>query len=313
MAPFGQFKPTSSTKPNPKLATTVDDDATWDDLSEKPEAKNSPAKPDSAPSPRPSPVITPLPVRGQPIPQSIPLPPAPMGPTFPQSFNLNANGLPHDAFTRHPPYPPTEQQLLEAQLLHIAEVSLGYLNAVHILESHVSILPPGTKANSLDVLVNASPGPTPGLFGYDSPRNFSRQYFYQAERQQCREMVSSMGYLLGLRRAIKILNAAVADTEREDVKYNIKRVAAPPPQPPPQPYPPMMMPVNQAMYMPTPVTPPSNSSEKELRSVAKDIVKDAVREYRDNVINPGVEEVQKEMIKLLRDVCRDALAVDKHH
>lgn len=312
MAPFGQFKPTSTTKPNPKLATTVDDDATWDDLSEKPETKGSPAKSDSAPSPRPSPVITPLPVRGQPIPQSIPLPPAPMVPTFPQSYGPYGYSAIHDTVARHPP---TEQQLLEAQLLHIAEVSLGYLNAVHVLESHVSILPPATKANQLDVIVNPTLSPSPSAFSHEGSRQPSRHYFYQLEHQNYTQMVRDMGYLLGLRRAIKILNAAVADTEREDVKYNIKqRAPAPPPPQQPQPFNPMIMPMNQPMYMHPPVAQPlPNSSEKELRSVAKDIVKDTVREYRDNVINPGVEEVQKEMIKLLRDVCRDALAVDKHH
>jgi hypothetical protein len=67
------------------------------------------------------------------------------------------------------------------------------------------------------------------------------------------------------------------------------------------------------MMFPGPPPPMSSTPQNELRSVAKDIVKDTVREYKDNVVNPGVEEVQKEMIKLLRDVCRDALAVDKHH
>jgi hypothetical protein len=315
MAPFGQFKPTSITKPNPKLATPIDDDATWDDLAEKPETKESSVKSDSASSPRPSPVIPPLPVQGQPIPNSYPLPPAPlghMGPISPAFGQHPYGGPPHEPFAR---LPPTEQQLLEAQLVHIAEVNLGYLNAMHALEAHIAILPPVANPNQIYITIDPAYSPhTTGGVSHAPPRGVSRSYFYQNERQNYTYIVKEMGYLLGLRRAIKILNAAVADTEREDVKYNFA-LGPPRPQPPIiQPAPPMMVPIPQQGFMQAPHSLAlPNSPDKELRSVARDIVKDAVREYKDNVINPGVEEVQKEMIKLLRDVCRDALAADKHH
>lgn len=205
--------------------------------------------------------------------------------------------------------------------MHLAEVELGMLNAVHILESHLTDFPSNGnpsdhKLTQVDVTVNNGMFHPLGL-SHQGIRQANRVVFYGNERQNYSCMIKDMGYLLGLRRAIKILNDAVADTDRENIKYDFKVFTPPPPPPPPQPQPqpqPMMAPQNLPPQFFHGPHYPQMSPEKQLRAVAKDIVKDTVREYKDTVLSPGVEEVQKEMIKLLRDVCRDALQHgDKHH
>ena len=60
--------------------------------------------------------------------------------------------------------------------------------------------------------------------------------------------------------------------------------------------------------MPPPMLPQMSINEAQFRNVAKEIVKDTLKEYKDDNFSQSLEEVQKEMIKLCRDVCRDALA-----
>ena len=305
MAPSGQSKATSTKEEDfDVISKELQYDAMWYDIDvDKLEEQDSTVQTDPVPSGRPSPVIPPLPAPGHLRPTFQTHPPPPSFPVNPMSV------LAHDPYGSPSP---TAQQNLETQLLRIAEVSLGTLNAVHILESHLwSNNPSSPKTTQIDVNVIKPACYTPnGMYHYDSSPQAGIQpsYFYQIERPNHSQMIRNMGYLLGLKRAIKLLRDAVADTEREDCTYVLKERPSPPPLPPPQPMtmPPQLNPFG--LPHPGPSTP-----EKELRLAAKDIVKDTVREYKDTVVNPGVEEVQKEMIKLLRDVCRDALAVDKHH
>jgi hypothetical protein len=282
MAPIERATPKSDLKF--KTEQIVEDDDKWTDLAAEKDEKDAPTQTDSPQSgPRPRPQINSLPIgQGPPT-----IGPPPMAqPCFPPGY---------DAFGR--PLP-TEQSLLENQLIHTAEVTLGVLNASTILESHLLTTPglqnPGS--NSIDVSVN--PGMLADLTIGPGTRHYSRSNFYSSERLNYSQMLRDMGYLLGLRRAIRILQDAAADETRENFKYTMKVVTPPPPpQAPQMPYHPMPMGIP-----PAPMT-----AEKELRTIAKDLVKDTVREYRDAVVMPGMEDVQKEMIKLCRDVCRDAL------
>jgi hypothetical protein len=279
----------ATTKSDLKVKTgqIVEEDDKWTDLAaEKEDEKDAPTQTESPQSkPQPRPQINCLPIgQGPPT-----IGPPPMAqPCFPPGY---------DAFGR--PLP-TEQTLLENQLIHTAEVTLGVLNAATILESHL-LTPPGIQnpdSNSIEVsvmpnmLAELSIGPSPS-------RHYSRSNFYSSERLNYAQMLRDMGYLLGLRRAIRILQDAAADQTRVDYKYTMKVVPPPPSPQAPQMHP--MAPMSMG-FPPTAMT-----AERELRTIAKDLVKDTVREYRDAVVMPGMEDVQKEMIKLCRDVCRDAL------
>ena len=101
-----------------------------------------------------------------------------------------------------------------------------------------------------------------------------------------------MSNLIGLSKSIQLLRNAVADKDLVEIGYELKVVKpvpiTPPPAPPPVPLPP-----------PMPVGPSYVVQDKEFRTIAKEVVKDAIHEYS--------EESQKEMIKLVRDVCLKSL------
>jgi hypothetical protein len=102
-----------------------------------------------------------------------------------------------------------------------------------------------------------------------------------------------MAYLIGLERAVKFLRDAHEDRSRKDATYTAKIIhVGPPPFPPPPQF----------------MNAPMSINETQFRSVAKEIVKDTLKECKDDQFSQSLEEVQKEMIKLCRDVCRDALA-----
>jgi hypothetical protein len=101
------------------------------------------------------------------------------------------------------------------------------------------------------------------------------------------QFLRDIGYLIGLKRAVKILEEAAADEDLEKVTY---KIVVQPPLPSP------------IVTMAPPPFPPALQSS-EFRVLAKDIVKDTVREYTEEVAKSGADEVQKEMIKL----CRAAL------
>lgn len=192
----------------------------------------------------------------------------------------------HDPFGR-PLHTP--QSALEAQLVLIGEVELGLLNAVAILE------------RALIKEVDKSPSePYQAVWLIHPPLRQNtpgtRSTIWSSERFSSSQALRDMGYLIGLQRAVNLLREALGNPNRKDYSYTVKVVEQTPPQPPPLPH-------TIVSAMP----PAGVTQDKELRGVAKDIVKDTVREYKDEIITPAMEEIQKEMIKLCRDVCRDAL------
>jgi hypothetical protein len=278
MAPIDQSKSTSSAK-KPSPAPIVDDDDKWTDLVPEKEGKDSPAQTDPA---------TPFPLSTNALSRNT----SPM--YLPTPINY---GLP-DSLNRTLP---TQQMKLEAEVMHLAEVELGVMNAVHILEKHVLNARDRNMLNDsyeLSFSTNYSLS-NPGRIS-TSPA--SRSFTYSTERQQSTSALRDMSYLIGLGRAVKILKEAVADKDRKDATYSV-RVAPLVPPPPPQ------MPSLPMYVNPPSIQSPSLSAaqEKEFRNIAKEIVKESVREYKDTVVGPSMEEVQQELIKLCRDVCREAL------
>ena len=121
------------------------------------------------------------------------------------------------------------------------------------------------------------------------------------------QMLKDIGYLMGLKKAVKVLQAALADPDRKDIKYKIKLPPLPHPGAisPPMHTPAMQVPcgtgVPYSLHQgPTmlPVQYVSPLPTQDPRVIAKDIVKGTVEECM---------AVQQEAIKLLLDVCRDAL------
>ena len=181
------------------------------------------------------------------------------------------------------------QSILEARLYELAQLELGLLNTVDILERYLITNAEEIRAPCEIAISPTIPSPTVSVV---SPMVWS------LNRSNAYQSVMDMGHLIGLKRAIKLLEDALGDPDRLDVKCTIKQVTPPPPPPIPQP------PFGPPMHSTSPY---SHSSEKELRNVAKDIAKDAVREYKDGIVDPGREDVEKEMIKLIRDISLQAL------
>lgn len=124
-------------------------------------------------------------------------------------------------------------------------------------------------------------------YQYDClPRIDLRAGYLGTERTSSANTLRDIGYLIGLKRAVKILEEAAADEDLEKVTY---KIAIQEPLPPP------------VMMAPPQFQPGFQSSE--FRVLAKEIVKDTVKEYTEEVAKSGSDEVQKEMIKL----CRAAL------
>jgi hypothetical protein len=252
--------PTQSTKQSSTSPLPIDDDDKWTDILEK-EEKDSTSQ--TEPIPR---------AHGVPFVQ------------MPQNIHLESQ--PIDIFGRPQSSIQTD---LENQLMHLGQVELGLLNAVDILER--CIVKGDSHSNLEESIFPGHPG---------SNRAIYKSMIYSQDRSSATQLLRDMGYLIGLKRAVKILQDALSDDNREDIKYSFKAVS-PVPLPPVQ-LQPFPIP-NQSL-----VSFPATTAEKELRAAAKDIVKETVREYRDEVVIPGTEAVQQEMIKLCRDVCRDALA-----
>lgn len=276
----------TKSKPSPKPSSTFDDDDKWDIIANK--ETPPPQKPASPPTPTPPPNV------------SFGMPPPPMGsrpPVNPQPSYFPAlnpmQGPPRGPFSVLPgdnviPYP-SRQAVLETQLMQLAEVDLGLLNAADILENH--LLDKKLVDGPYEIFVSTNVN-SPGRV-VQSPAN--RYYSYNSERQNSAAVVRDMAYLIGLEKAVKILRDAHEDRARKDATYSARVVSINPPPsfPPPQP---MMMPSLPSI------------NEAQFRNVAKEIVKDTLKKSKDDNFSQSLEEVQKEMIKLCRDVCRDALA-----
>jgi hypothetical protein len=256
-------------------ATITEDEERWTDLC-KDETENTPA---AIVTPSPAPIQFPGPF---PLAQSSGWPPQPSFGSHPPQQNQN------QAYFHPPGIPvfdvcgrpfPSEQAVLEAQLVHLGEVTLGLATAVSILETHLIPDMPVTKTREIQL----------PRYQYDClPRIDLRSGYLGTERTSSSNSLRDIGYLIGLKRAVKILEeAAAANEDLEKVTYKIVIQAPLPP------------PVN--MMAPPPFPPALQSSE--FRVLAKEIVKDTVREYTEEVAKSGSDEVQKEMIKL----CRAAL------
>lgn len=282
MAPIDSKLPSSPISKQKNKAPISDDDVDqWDDLTDLPDTEDYPKVPMRTPS---------------------------NNPPFPQGLSYGLDGSP-GLLHQQPADPinrilPTAQHKLEARLLHLAEVDLGLHNAISILERHL-VDEPAEDNDTIQISAALMNRPV----SYPCPPNpyGGRYNIYSGERTYASGILKDMGYLLGLKKAVKILKDALADTDRVDVKYKLK-VIQPPPLPTPPPMPQMCGVVNP-MPMQVPQYPGSMSMttmQEQLRVVAKDIMKDTVKECKNEGAG-ATESVQQEMIKLLRDVCRDAL------
>jgi len=292
MAPIDQLKYTSNTR-KPSTFPVVEDDDKWTDLVSEKEGKDSPVQTEPI---APATTITPT--------------PEPVEGKFPPPMNISGfpcnYGMP-DSLGRSTP---TQQMSLEAQLIHLGEIELGLMNAVEILEKHLI----NTKKYNIthepfELMVPNTYPITSTSYSRITASPSTRSILYSNERQTAASALRDMAYLLGLRRAVNILKEALADENRKDATYTVKGSShAVPPMP--MPVPPSPFPPPPPMYVTPPGIMNQNTQllqEKEFRNIAKDIVKESVREYKDSVVGPSIEEVQQEMIKLCRDVCRDAL------
>ena len=278
---------TTKSKPSP---IPFDDDDKWDIITAK---EPPPQKPASPPTAVPPPNV------------SFGIPPPPMGsrppvnplPTYLPPLNPMQGGPPRGPFAFLPGdnvmnYP-NRQVALETQLMQYAEVDIGLLNAADILENHLlgKKLVDGPYEIYVPTTLN-SPGRV-----VQSPAN--RYYTYSNERQNSAAAVRDMAYLIGLEKAVKILRDAHEDPTRKDMTYSARVVSISPPP---------VFPAHQPMGLPVPMPPQTSINETQFRNIAKEIVKDTLKECKDDNFSQSLEEVQKEMISLCRDVCRDALA-----
>src|SRR5579859_843148 len=265
---------TTSTASNDSKKTSklliVDDDEKWTDLAEQKDETPSP--------PKTSQPIMPQPVSGAfsgPF-ASPPLPSRPFGP--PQFGGPTVPPMTHDLYGR--PLQ-NEAQTLETQLVNLGEVQLGLATAVSILESH--ILPDANFPKVREITTVSYPNDSVSRLNF-------RSSLLSGERHVSSTMLRDMGVLIGLKRAVKILQDAADDKDLVNVTYKLTLV-----QPPAPPVPIMHGPQPFGMFQ-----------EVEFRNIAKDILKDTVREYKEEIAKANAQEIQKEMIKL----CRDALAKD---
>ena len=217
--------------------------------------------------------------------QTEPPPPAATTPVGPIQYPMAPIPTPYDPFVRPQP---TAQMALENRLVYLAEVELGTLNAVDVLERNIINGEPINNIREIKIFPNM-------------PLINHTRYQYGNDRSDAIQRVRDIGYLIGLKRAVKFLEDAVDDPERQNVKYTLT-LLTPQPIPPP---PPQQLPV---ALPPAPLAPVNHSFRDDLRAIAKEVVKDTVNEYKNEVVIPATEAVQQEMIKLCRDVCRDALA-----
>jgi hypothetical protein len=191
-----------------------------------------------------------------------------------------------------PANPIPENYKLETEIISIAEYKLGLLNASYLLQKEIH--PDAIQGEyRREILVFGSPYTEKPVVGCN---------LYREEKHNSREMIIEISYLIGLERALKILKMAAADRRRENVTYSLKVVQPPAPPPPPS-WPPHLVPP-LGPVPPSPVTKPDTA--KEIREATKSIVKETLDEYKKE-ISFGVEELQKEMIKLCRDVSIHAM------
>ena len=284
----------TKSKPTPKASSLFDDDDKWTDIIADKDEKDTPPPPQPA-----SPPIATSPLN---VPFGILSPPMAALPAINPQQPIWGNTNPMQIPPRRP-YPalpgdtsipfPSQQMVLEAQLMQLAEVDLGLLNAADILEKH--LLDKKLVQGSYEIFLNTNINSP--LRVVQSPAN--RFHIYSAERQNMATVVRDMAYLMGLDCAVKLLRDAHQDRSRTKAKFSARVIPLnlPPAFPPSPPF-----------VLPPPMPPPMSINESQFRNVAREIVKDTLKECKGDNFSQSLEEVQKEMIKLCRDVCRDALA-----
>jgi len=299
MAAQKDKSPIGNTKPVDEAI--YDDDDKWTDLVENVRTPS--------PIPKPEDIKLGIP---PPVSSSRPQPPPPfVRPMPPPGYNYP----PPPAKTWGTPYHPVnspvdpnsyaklEQMRLESELMLIAECKLGLLNASEILYRELTV---GTTAKSQDQ--SQVPPPKRNLpyyhAGPGAPSGISSIPYlcFTNEKNNNRELVKNFGYLLGLERAIKLLNDALADENRVNLTYSFKTFSM-------EPMGPLVPPVNPVPPMIYPPVPSVTGPDEKWREATKDIVKQSLSEYKKEAMS-GVEEIQKEMIKLCRDVSIHAM--NKH-
>ena len=245
---------TSKTVSSPRKPRTADDDDKW--LEVEPERDTKSQQNHPPPPPQQS---FPPPVQFLP-------PPPPLHPQYDQ-FGRLLN-------------PTSRIQQLENEIIDIASIDLGLLNAIHVLETHLIKSPEPPAARQFVVYGEKWTGVPLTGSNFHHERNYATQ------------TIREMSNLIGLSKSIQLLRNAVADKDLVEIGYELKVVKPVPITPPPAPPPVPLSP-------PMPVGPSYVVQDKEFRTIAKEVVKDAIHEYS--------EESQKEMIKLVRDVCLKSL------
>ena len=128
---------------------------------------------------------------------------------------------------------PTPQQILEFQLIELAEMDLGVANAVWLLERKLLPENAGSRQREIKTLGY--------WFGNCSESNFHSSIVAN-ERYWSKQLLLNLAYQIGLRKAVEILQNAVDDNDSDDVTYKIITVLPPPPQP--------LMPIHGPTFLP---------------------------------------------------------------
>ena len=194
---------TSKTASSPRKPRTADDDDKW--LEVEPETDTKPAKSQQNYPPPPSQPSFPPPVQFLPAP-----------PLHPQ----------YDQFGR-PLNPASRIQQLENEIIDIASIDLGLLNAIHVLATHLIKSPEPPAARQFVVYGEKWTGVPLTSSNFHNERNYATQ------------TVREMSNLIGLSKSIQLLRNAVADKDLVEIGYELKVVKPlpinPPPAPPPVP------------------------------------------------------------------------------
>jgi hypothetical protein len=199
------------------------------------------------------------------------MPPPYPAPPPPQCF-------PYDSYGAH--QSSTRIQQLQNELIEIATIDLGLLNSVRVLEQRLITSAQPAKPRQITPL---------GVEWRGVPLNNAPLANLSLDRSGALMTIQNMGHLLGLSKAIKLLREALDDPDREDVKYEVNLFTyAPLPNP--------AMPMG-APPPPMPPTPLTCLKADDVKNIVKEVLKEST----------SSEESQKEMIKLVRDVCMSSL------
>lgn len=215
---------------------------------------------------------------------SAPFPPSashPYAMSPPYAVPPPPHSLPQDNF--FPNLNSSRVQQLQNELIDIATVDLGLLNSVRVLEQHLIQSPQDVKPRQYSPFGMEWRGVALDNFNGPLSTNLS------LDRSGASMAVHNMGHLIGLSRAIRLLREALEDPDRVDVTYELNLFKYP-----------LVPATGPIMPPPPPPMPPSPLSSLKADDV-KNIVKEVLKESATS------EESQREMIKLVRDVCMSSL------